>query len=155
MKVSVSEKGYFVFAYSQKTHGVQAEFLGWHKVRLLPHEPEYIEGVLSLLGRQIPVFYLNGGRNCGRAEVCDEACVVVYQCDCLKKHFAAIVTENIATPVDLSDSLKTRFALMAADLADRPGRGPQSDVANRSLSRFRTEFAGCRGRFGVIRRKVS
>lgn len=128
---SVAELGgkYLTFMLDHEEYGVEIlkvrEIIGMLDITKVPQTPDFVEGVINLRGRVIPVIDLRSKFGIERSEYNDQTCVIVVDVGMLTGIIVDTVQEvhdipanNIEPPPQLGASVDTSFILGMGKVQD-------------------------------------
>ncbi|GMU21908.1 MAG: chemotaxis protein CheW [Phycisphaerae bacterium] len=113
---------YLTFLLDEEEYGLEIlkvrEIIGIMDITKVPQTPEYVEGVINLRGRVIPVIDLRTKFKLQRAEYNDQTCIIVVDVGVLTGIIVDTVNEvhdiptaHIEPPPRLGSSVDTTFIL--------------------------------------------
>ena len=117
MQTSKSWEGkYLAFAFFEKNHGMELEFVGWAKLKAQPNKPHYIKGVVNPWGCEIPVIDLRDLYGKGATEMTNTTCIVIFEHSELYKYYFGLVVEELSNVINIANGTenKTSQLLLSA-----------------------------------------
>lgn len=120
---------YLTFMLSGEEYGVEIlkvrELIGIMEITKVPQTPDYVQGVINLRGKVIPVIDLRAKFQLPRTEYNEETCIIVVDVGMMMGIIVDTVREvhdisdgSIAPPPELGSSVDTTFILGMGKVGD-------------------------------------
>ena len=122
---------YLTFVLGEENYGVEIlrvrEIIGLTKIIAVPHTPTYVQGVINLRGKVIPVIDLRLKFNLPSIEETEETCIIVTQISDTEigvivdkvSEVQNIIDDQIQEPPTSAMQIKTNFLLGMAKVEER------------------------------------
>ena len=137
-EVSISQmatKGkYLTFALGEEEYGLEIlkvrEIIGYMDITCVPQTPSYVEGIINLRGKVIPIVDLRSKFGMETVEVSDETCIIVVEVNHGEQQIeTGIIVDRVSEVLDISaqaiepppqigDSINTQFILGMGKIGD-------------------------------------
>ena len=110
VQTAKSKEGkYLAFAFFEKNHGMELEFVGWAKLKPQPDKADYIKGIVNPWGCEIPVIDLGVLYDKGATEMTNTTCIVIFEHFELYKCYFGIVVEELSNVINIADGAENKM----------------------------------------------
>ncbi len=111
IQAAKSRKGkYPAFAFFEKDHGMELEFVGWAKLKPQHDKPDYIRGVINPWGCEIPVINLRVLYGKGVTEMTNTTCIVIFEHFEPYKYYFGVVVEELSNVINIADGTENQMS---------------------------------------------
>jgi len=98
---------YLTFALGPEEYGLEImkvkEIIGYMNITSVPQTPDYVEGVINLRGRVIPVVNLRTKFNMDKAERTEQTCIIVMEINADNNSInTGIVVDSVSEVLDIT-----------------------------------------------------
>jgi chemotaxis signal transduction protein len=108
--VKSKEGKYLTFSFLGKDRGLELEVIGWTQLLPQPARPDYIKGVISPWGSEIPVIDLRLLYGKGTTALTDTTCIVIFEHDEPYRYYFGMVVEELSNVVNIADGGTERIS---------------------------------------------
>jgi hypothetical protein len=111
MQTAKSREGeHPAFAFFEKNHGMELEFVGWAKLKPQSDKADYIKGIVNPWGCEIPVIDIGILHGKGTTEMTDTTCIVIFEHFEPYKYYFGMVVEEISNVINIADGTENKMS---------------------------------------------
>jgi chemotaxis signal transduction protein len=115
---------YLAFTFLETQRGMELTVVGWTTLRRQPDKPNYVTGVISPWGCEIPVIDLRVLYGRHPTQLTSTTCVIIFEHVETYKCYFAMTVDDLSSVVNIADGVENRMSplLLSAErhLSVRP-----------------------------------